>query len=83
MELSNHPASVVVSDELSYLQQIISEFTDRCSRQPYADRRHQHLSELSDNGDCDIEAEISLAMEEISQNEKDSQQILEVIQFIY
>lgn len=57
-------------DEADYLQSMITEFEARCQQPTYADRRALQLSSQSSIDECDIENEISLAMEEISLQEK-------------
>ena len=51
---------------------------EKCQRVAYADRRAEALIE---SDDFEVEAELELAMEEITQNEKDFGQIIQVTQF--
>ena len=74
------------ADNNNYLQQMLEDFQQKADQAAYAERRANYL--LQDNsdgggGDMEIETELQLAMEEITQSEKDLKQILEVTTFLF
>lgn len=53
---------------------------EKCERASYADQRAQALLECEE---FEIEVELQFAMEEITEKEKDLQQIVEVTSFLF
>lgn len=66
--------------ETTYLQQMIAELSAKCEQASYADRRAHYLMEQDD---YEVESEITAAMEEISANEKEQIQVLQVLKFLF
>ena len=67
-------------DEQKYLIDIIAGIKEKCERASYADQRAQALIECEE---FEIEVELQFAMEEITEKEKDLQQIVEVTSFLF
>jgi hypothetical protein len=55
-------------DEQKYLVDILTDLKKKCNRASYADRR---ATALIESEDLEIEIELELAMEEITDTEKD------------
>ena len=61
-------------DELSYFKQMIGDLQSKLQGQPYAERRAFAMHEKMD--DVFLENEVHSALEEITQKEKDLQQLI-------
>ena len=64
-------------DEMSYFRQILQSAQQKSESEGYAERRAAEMAN-GDPDDCDIGEELTLAMEEITENEKDYKSLIEI-----
>ena len=69
--------------EMSYFKQLLEVAQTKADNCGYAERRAQEMASVGEMEDYSLEEEVTLAMEEIQEKEKDLKQLVQTAQFLY
>ena len=67
---------------MSYFKQLLEVHSSKTLNVGYAERRAQEMAN-GDMEDYSLEEEVTLAMEEVNENEKDMKQLVQLAQFLF